>query len=412
MSSPRAAVPPRHLPSLTYSLPVRRLKDILLYIAPGVRLISVEEMRSTQLARLYALTMSDQSKLVLSLPPSLTVRLLRHETKTLHCEAALMPFVAASQRRQEGRSSSRIASSSSELAELIPTLLRHSQNSKELGYPYSIFEPQDGVPLSTVSLYLTTPERRQVDVKIGTIARSLASLTSPSGRFGMASRVLPDLDTSAASSASKSPGSKTWSEAFNILLESILRDGEDASVILPYDAIRAHFKRLAWRLDKVSVPRLVVLNLGDEDNVMVERTSLADDEEASVPPKKSTKVTGLRSWSQGVFGDPMIASCFDAPSKEFMAGWRAAGEEIIEDDEDTEGRKLLYQCYRGVVRIVTEYFRPQMDSSKRELEGRRKLTSAMTSLAKFDIPTSETPKRSRVHSYEVEDSKRQKKDMK
>jgi hypothetical protein len=124
------------------------------------------------------------------------------------------------------------------------------------------------------------------------------------------------------------------------------------------------------------------------------------------------KVTGLRSWSQGVFGDPLIASCFDEASEGFLEGWRMGGEgkeEVVEDEENAGGRMLLYACYRAVVGIVAEYYRPQGDSSRRELEGRRRLTNVLKDLEGVDIAPIGDGKRARTRSAstEVEEVKRQ-----
>jgi len=272
-----------------------------------------------------------------------------------------------------------------------------------MAYPYSIFEPTPGAPLSTLAIYLSLPERRLINKQVGSMARSLASLTSPSGTFGMVSRVLPD-PFRAGSSTAPQLGSKTWSEGFNTLLEGILRDGEDMAVLLPYDVIRGHYQRLSWRLDAVSVPRLAILDLGSEKNVLVERES---ERGCSVVGAETVSLTGLRTWSQGVFGDPLIANCFDDPSEGFLEGWREEGC-VIEDHDNAETRMLLYRCYKAVVAIVTEYYRPQSDSSRRELEGRRKLTSALAELEKVDAVVTDALKRSRSLSSEVESSKRQK----
>jgi hypothetical protein len=69
-----------------YALPVRRLKEILSHVFPNETLGPVEELKSTQLARLYSLTMSDDRKLLLSFAPSLSVHLLRHEAAILSSE--------------------------------------------------------------------------------------------------------------------------------------------------------------------------------------------------------------------------------------------------------------------------------------------------------------------------------------
>jgi hypothetical protein len=367
-----------------YSLPVRRLKDILSHLVPDATLDTFEQLPSTQLPRLYNLSMSDGKKLLLSFSPSLAVRLLRHEATMMSSEATLVYFIAGTDRQEEAGGPSRGQAEPpprlTEQLELVPKLLKHSSNNKEMAYPYSIFEPTDGAPLSTLSIYLTLPERRLVDKQIGSMARGLASLTSPSGTFGTASQVLPDPFTPGSSTAAeKTKGPKTWSEAFNLILEGILRDGEDMAVLLPYEVVRAHHQRFAWRLDAVKIPRLVVLDAGTETNVMVERGS--DNRTANVP-NSDPKLTGLRNWGRGVFGDPLISSCFEDPSEGFFAGWRGGGEEVVEDAENAKVRLLLYQCYRAIVSIVTEYYRPHVDSSRKELEGRRKLTSALAELDK------------------------------
>jgi hypothetical protein len=389
---------------LMYSLPVRRLREILSHIVPGSTLVSAEELPSTQLARLYILSMSDGQKLTLSFAPSLPTRLLRHEATMLSAEAALVSFIAGADQEFGPGSSLQTRDGqpprSAELFNLVPKMLKHSPNNKELAYPYSIFEAISGTPLSALSIYLSLSERRLVDKQIGAMSRRIASLTSPSGLFGPVSKVLPDPFTSASSSAARK-GSRTWSNAFQTLLEGILRDGEDMSVLLPYEIIRAYYQQLSWCLDAVTTPRLVVLDSGTETNVMIERGS-ADGK--STAPSTSPRLTGLRSWSQGVFGDPLISSGFEEASEAFLEGWREGFEEVIEDTENSETRLLLYQCFRAIVSIVTEYYRPRPDSSRKELEGRRKLTNVLAELDKRDGAL----KRMRSTSMDEDSSKRMK----
>lgn len=288
---------------------------------------------------------------------------------------------------------------------LVPKLLKHSSNNREMAYPYSIFDLTAGAPLSTISIYLSLPERRLVDKQVGSLARELASLTSPSRTFGTVNRVLPDSFTQDSSSSSERRASETWSEAFNLLLEGILRDGEDMAVLLPYETLRALYERYSWRLDAITLPRLLVLDMGSDANLMVERRS--DDEPTGVPDV-GAKLTGLRSWSQGIFGDPLLSDCFEDPSDGFWEGWREGGEDIVQDADNTEARLLIYRCFRAVTSIVTEYYRPQDDSSRRELEGRRKLTSALAELEKVDVESDTLKRQKRSSSSESKVSKRQK----
>jgi hypothetical protein len=158
-------------------------------------------------------------------------------------------------------------------------------------------------------------------------------------------------------------------------------------------------------MDAVTVPRLVVLDIGADTNVMVERQN--SNQPASIDVEVP-RLTGLRSWSQGLFGDPLVAYCFDEPTAGFWEGWNQGGEEVIEDQEGVHTRTMLYRCYHAVVMIVTEFYRPQADSSRRELEGRRKLTSALAELEKLDVADSEALKRVRSVGEEAEHSKRPK----
>lgn len=386
------------------SLPVRRIKDVLGQLLPSANLESVHESPSTQLARLYTLNLSGSRQLLLSFSPAPAIRSLRHEQALLLSEATLVYFLSNMSTRTLIPSPMEGGAIGQYLPTLLPKMLRHSSNTREIGYPYTIFEPVSGSPLSSQSIYLTVSERRRIDHQIGMLARDLALITSPSGTFGAALKVYGDPFTRIAAPVCSSSsgafdaggrGSETWSSAFNSLAEGILRDGEDMSVLLPYDVVRRHFSRLSWRLKAVKTPRLAVLDVGVEANIMIERRL----DDAPLPPENTVKVTGLRDWSQGVFGDPLLSSCFEDPSDAFLAGWKSGrGGSLIEDPEGAATRIMLYRCYRAIVAIVTEYYRPRLESSRYELEARRRLTDALAALEKTELEGSETPKRVRSNS--------------
>jgi len=396
-SSFNASRPP--LPSSSmYALPLRRIRDVLAHVVPGLTLASIEEIPSTRLPRLYNLNLPNSRQLLLVVAPSLAVRLLRHEQTLLLSEATLVYLLANMMRSSTAEPSLAVTqgSRSTELASLVPKLVKHSSNSREMGYPYTIFEQAIGSPLSDQSIYLTLPERRLLDKQIGSLVRALALVISPSGRFGAVSRVVADpFSESPEAGASPAGGSATWLAAFMSLVEGILRDGEDMSVLLPYGVIRRHFTRLSWRLSAVTKARLLVIDVGEDSNVMVERAPYG----ATARDEDAVRITGLRDWSQGMFGDPLLSSCFENPSDDFLAGWRPDGEEdLIEDEDGAPARRLLYKCYRAVVDVVIEHYRPRSDSSRRELDGRRRLTSALADLESIDIETTDDPKRSRRDS--------------
>ncbi|KFY46292.1 hypothetical protein V494_00510 [Pseudogymnoascus sp. VKM F-4513 (FW-928)] len=384
--------------SAMYTLPIPRLKGVVGQIVPDATLESVHEIPSTHITRLYNLNISGSRQLLLSLQPTLAVRLLRNEQALMLCEANLLHYLS------EKPTGSGIkpppeeeSSSGSLLSLLLPKMLKHSSTTKEMGYPYTIFEQVSGSPLSSQSIYLTVPERRHVDKQIGTLVRDLALITSPTSTFGPVLKVSgsPFPVQGAASGAGAEGGVETWSLAFDALAESILRDGEDMSVLLPYEVIRRHFSRLSWRLNAVTIPRLTLPDAGDDAVVLVERRL----EEGPLSPEESVRVTGLRHWSRGVFGDPLMASCFENPSEGFSAGWKGEDDdELIEDLEGASTRMLLYRCYRAIVDIVIEYYRPRNESSRFEMDARKRLTAALTELETVDLDGNQTPKRSRTES--------------
>lgn len=334
--------------------------------------------------------------------PTLSIRLMRHEQVLLSAEAALLSFFASAltSGTGEGHKDDGIAAHISRepvtengmsMLDCVPRILKHSPDSRELAYPYSILSTMPpataGDALSSAAMSLSVAERRSVDTQIGRLASELSTFTSPTQTFGPVpfvlsysstlARMSQETSEGAAQSSHAEAGSSSWAIALMSMLESVLRDGEDMSVLLPYELIRAHYRRLKWRLDEVRTPRLLVLNVEDACNVLLVRR----------PETHDVRVVGLRDWSHGVFGDPMLADCFQGASEGIWEGWRGG----IGATEWTEGtgkgaavRLQLYKVYNVIVRLITEFYRPQTGSSARELEARRMLRSALDALEKLD----------------------------
>lgn len=215
----------------------------------------------------------------------------------------------------------------------------------------------------------------------------------------------------------------SWSLAFHALLEGILRDAEDMAVIIPYQKIRCNFRRLRHCLDKVTIPRLVVLgDIHDYDakppgntklqstkNPFLQRKAVhePDDEFEGGTEKKTCSngqaavfnMIGTHDWSHCIFGDPLMAMIVDnGTSSDFMRGFsgrKSSGKDCEEDkvyDEDltsvyggivecpeqAQMRLLLYRCYHETVAIVTEFYRPRKESLMREFEARKRLNVVLT----------------------------------
>lgn len=237
----------------------------------------------------------------------------------------------------------------------------------------------------------------------------------------------------------KSEGVSSWSTAFHSMLEAVLRDGEDMAIMLGYSTIRGHFKRLKPTLDGVVTPRLVAVSINSDINTLVIRNtqfaesspagpnqsedreadghrSIQSDQDATddnaglcghrVSGDSGTAtfcaqcavtVTGMKDWGNFIFGDPLFATVFSqGPSAEFWKGFGGLPDditggdlestmvlppELVENGPSAPIRLLLYECYHTVTQIVSAFYRPQPDSSQRELAARKKLNNVLGQLA-------------------------------
>lgn len=95
----------------------------------------------------------------------------------------------------------------------------------------------------------------------------------------------------------------SWRECFQTMVEDLLVEAENMLVHLPYDQIRSHVQGLAYALDVMIIPSLVILGPSSRiSNTMIEPSSMA--------------VTGLVDYSNVVWGDPAMmqeSMCDDNP---------------------------------------------------------------------------------------------------
>ncbi|KAK2034383.1 hypothetical protein LX32DRAFT_608907 [Colletotrichum zoysiae] len=354
------------------------------------------------------------------------------------------------------------------LRSMVPALVSHTATLNDLGLEYNLLKPTRGIPISELKPPLSPSERRSVDYQIGELYRQLCKQVSPTGRFGPAFAVLhsaaspcvTDLTKNAKQDVNtrlmESRGVPSWTTAFHSMLEAVLRDGEDMQVMLGYGTIRRHFKRLEFTLDEVKIPRLVAVDVGKDINTLALREKRRGGISSFVPSKarsalenvprnngddavnegnagQDTKsesdgaanacldcqdditMTGMKDWSNFVFGDPLFALNFGRnPSSDFLAGFGGDprvqdpissifSSDLIEDKERAHIRLLLYDCYHTVTHIAKGYFRPQKNSHGRELEARRRLSSI---LAQLDVLDDTGTRRGRRLSGELSPAKR------
>lgn len=459
------------------------LQSLLSVIAPHLRLVDgwrvvpIPLDSPSRLHREYELTPTlgdrthtGQNMVVLVLAPSSTPRLLRSEKGSVEAEAVVLEWIRSELLVKTSSQSKKSRLNNMEkrptcctacneqhtqifddhplpeyddLLSCLPTLIDHSSSTQRFGSAYNILSySRESPPLSSTR-DLSTTERRYLHYQSGRLARQAALLSSPSSRFGPVRLVLsPKAATRRRLSRAREhhSGMDSWSLAFHALLEGILRDAEDMAVIIPYQKIRWHYGRLRHYLDKVTVPRLVVLNPAHKSDPAMGRARYiprpqsrtntpfgqcrshnsedelegeTEEEYCSDNQHTADNVMEYRNWSNCVFGDPLMATAVgEGASRDFLRGFtgrQSAGQDgeddnsddlpptygdIVEYPEHAQMRLLLYKCYHETVAIVEEFYRPRKDSTAREFEARKRLNAVLAELDMVeDDPNEERSRR-------------------
>lgn len=117
--------------------------------------------------------------------------------------------------------------------------------------------------------------------------------------------------------------------------------------------------------------------------------------------KDGIRVTGLRDWSNCIFGDPLFARAFsDDPSDAFLQGFYGSEHSTnttespisphesdgpVEDEHNARYRLLLYQTYHATEAIVKEFYGQRTDKSRMELAARKRLGEILAKLEDIDV---------------------------
>ena len=157
----------------------------------------------------------------------------------------------------------------------IPKVLTHDASGKLLGSPFLLTNRLPGTKLATLLPHLSRPDRMDIDRQLSDIESTMAQHLSHA--FGPVAAV------------HSGQGFKRWREAYKSMLGSVLKDGEDMFVNLPYAQIREMVAMAESSLDEVQEARLIVLDLGDPENVLVS--------------DRTKEVTGLIDFKRAIWGD-------------------------------------------------------------------------------------------------------------
>lgn len=236
------------------------------------------------LYRTYLLRGREDSFCVMRCPPQPTLRLLRIEEDRLAIEAQALHLL--SRRR----------------AVTAPSVLDDDTASSN---SFLISGPFTGSILGDLDRSLSVQRQEILDRSLGRYIRRVSSLTGPA--FGPLDR----------------PCMQSWARCFASMLETVLRDAEDSLASLPYDSIRMQVRRHSRSLERVTEPRLVLVEAADEDNIVFDEST--------------GQVTSLFDYGTAMWADPFFSDCFCQPSEAFLDGYG----ESLGTDADKRIRQLL-----------------------------------------------------------------------
>lgn len=233
------------------------------------------------------LTLSNGVHLLLKGSPYRGMPLLRQEQCFLETEARFLALLGQSANP------------------CIPQLYQYDPCGNILGSPYLIRQYVKGKSLSEMEGRLTVQEYVNIDRHLGFLASSIAQNVAPG--FGSLQQV------------ARGTGRRSWREAFYMLFESVLRDAEDMFIHLPYAEIRHEISRLSASLEEVTLPRLVVVGLGQPSHVLLDSSS--------------NQLSGVVDFSSAIWGDMLMAQIFEKPSPAVLEGaglssTRTTGEKV------------------------------------------------------------------------------------
>lgn len=293
------------------------------------RSVTVEPLEG-YIFRKYRLRTSQGFFYILRCRPSFSVRLLKHEERWLEAESGALQALGG---RADIRS---------------PRVIKSHDTTHHIGSPYLITGPFSGSVLADIEASLSQHSLASIDRNLGQYVRRLSSITGQ--QFGPIH-----------CSGQSPPVSQSWAKIFAFLLESAMRDGEDALISLPYDGIRDLVRKHRNSLDKIVQPRLLLLELSSDQNVLVD--------------PRSDQVTGLLDFSTAIWGDPFMSDCFFKPTASFAEGFGR----LPNTSADERIRQYLYVLYHSLLAIVRQSYRPSEDND--EMEARRTLTIAIRQLS-------------------------------
>ncbi|MGQ8872790.1 phosphotransferase family protein [Paenibacillus sp. TSA_86.1] len=263
-----------------------------------------EEMIEGWANQAYKIMLDDGRKVVLKIAPSAATNLMRCEQDLMMAEVEALRLVA-------------------ELQDVpVPQVLVYDASLQYAPAQYFIMEYMSGVPYNQAKTQFTAEEQEGVEQQLGRYNKRINEIKGE--QFGYFS--------------GKDRQRATWREAFLMLMDDMLADGEEAEVDIgmDYSELRGLIEEKSDALDEVTESVLISWDLWD-GNVLVQ----------------DTQITGIIDFERSLWGDPLMEHYFShfnyTPG--FLKGY---GRAITTENE--RQRRSLYDLYFDLaLRIECDY---------------------------------------------------------
>jgi aminoglycoside phosphotransferase (APT) family kinase protein len=263
-----------------------------------------EEMIEGWANQAYKITLDDGRKVVLKIAPLAATNLMRCEQNLMTAEVEALRLVAKLQDVP------------------VPQVLVYDSSLQFAPAQFFIMEYMSGKPYNQAKTHCTPEEQEEVEQQLGRYNKRINEIQGE--RFGYFS--------------GKDRQRGTWREAFLMLMEDMLIDGQEAEVDIgiDYNELRRLIEERADALDEVTEAVLISWDLWD-GNVLVQ----------------DTQITGIIDFERSLWGDPLMEHYFShfnyTPG--FLKGY---GREITTENE--RKRRRLYDLYFDLaLRIECDY---------------------------------------------------------
>jgi fructosamine-3-kinase len=264
---------------------------------------SITELKDGYFNAAYAIQLTDGFRFVLKIAPMPTVKNLRYERDIMVAEVEAM----------------RLVKHHTDIP--IPDIFFFDNEAKILPSPYFAMEFINGEPLHKLRTILTSDEQSNTDQTIGKYLRQMNGLHG--NQFGCF--------------AHPEDSGISWAITFEKLLTSVLEDGEDANIGLPFskDEYLALYHKHKSCMDEIVKPALVHWDLWD-GNIFID--------------PHSHKINGIIDFERCLWADPLMEANFCGPwlKPEFLIGYGW----LQPFTPTQEKRRTLYNIYLFLIMVI------------------------------------------------------------